>query len=156
MYVLYRVVDFVYRRGNAALPSCLNFVKLLATNYNDGHLREKSRWFSLIYNISVVIFVILIFLGNRTYLASTTACSVVAGLSHVTYLLSVTLSVLNVFVTSQCLTHWKKWYEALLFIASGSRDTKFWPLILALGISLTITGVFAVTMPAFLKRSDDL
>ena len=153
---IYRVIEYIYRNGNTVLPSYLNFMVFIVANFKDGYLGHKPRWFSLIYNITFTGFLFLILLGNRTYIQSDTGCEIIAGLSHATYLLSVILSVLNVFVTSQCLTNWKKWYELLLWVTAGNKKTIVWPLFLAFGISSVTTGVVAVAVPQFLKRNDDL
>lgn len=138
-------------------PCCVSWLSVLFYNFHDERLSSKVQWFSFLYNFTFFIFLIIIsILGNTSVINSQKACEIFAGLNHYVFIVCVMLSIMKVFIVTEAVGNWKKWYRTIIWVFAGNENNTLWPMIHVLLWPLFITGGFGLTMKEFFQRNDGL
>ncbi|KAE9555134.1 hypothetical protein FO519_001629 [Halicephalobus sp. NKZ332] len=119
--------------------------------HNDGRIRR----FSFLYTIIVLVLnSCVLFFGDRHVLVNNTACEIMAGVHYFLFLSIMFVLMQSVFILTNVVGGWKKWYSFIIKCASG-KENKLLHMFYSLLIPLVLTGVFGLTMKDFFNRNDD-
>ena len=157
IFAIFLGIAYIVGKKDRPIPCCTKFTSALMYNFHTDYLNKKVQWYSFIYNLAFLIFLLFItFLGNTDRVVSELACSILAAINHYVFLVCIILSILKVFIVSQAVGNWKPPYRRFIWILTGNEDALNWPLFHALTWPLVVTGLFGLTQKDFFVRNDGL